>query len=123
MKFANLQQFIKDQGWSFYGIVDTKTVKTALNKHKIIFDRWISHGFQADMNYLERMKDDRFFPENKLSDVKSFIVLGAMYSNRFRMGSELNSNRGNIARYARGKDYHKVLKKRLVLLAHFLKTH
>jgi epoxyqueuosine reductase len=58
------------------------------------------------------MKEDRYHPENKLSDVRSALVLQAWY------GSPEN---GNIARYARGKDYHRVLKKKLLALSDWLK--
>lgn len=105
-----------------YGIVDVDALKTALKRHKVVFDEWISHHFQADMDYLEKMEEDRFDPAKKLPDVKSVIVLGAIYSNG---GSNRSSNRGPngiIARYAAGKDYHKVLKKKLLKLSDYLKS-
>ena len=127
MHMGNLDQFIQNQGWSMYGIVGIDKLKTALEKHKVVFDEWISHHFQADMDYLEEMEEDRFDPERKLPDVKSIIVLGAIYFTESSNGSSDRSpNRsthwGAVARYAVGKDYHRVLKKRLVALADFLKT-
>jgi epoxyqueuosine reductase len=65
------------------------------------------------MGYLETMKDDRYHPENKLPHVQSVIVLQAWYG---------MDEGGGIARYARGRDYHKVLRKRLVTLSDWLKT-
>ena len=109
-----LEEFIKNQGWIMFGIISFEEVRENLKKHEKIFDEWVSHHYQADMDWLERMKEDRFHPENKLPDVKSVIVLGAIYSNG-------GSNGGMIARYARGKDYHKVLKKRLIALSDWLK--
>ena len=113
-----LNQFIQCQGWSFYGITDIKTLDTALRKHQIFFDEWVKKGYEADMHYLERMEEDRFSPENKLPDVKSVIVLGTIYSDG---GSNCRSNGGLVARYARGKDYHKILKKKLIELSDWLK--
>ncbi|MBU1712268.1 MAG: tRNA epoxyqueuosine(34) reductase QueG [Patescibacteria group bacterium] len=110
---AKLRKFIEDQGWSGFGIVPISEVKSALGKHESIFEKWLRQGFQAKMVYLEAMKEDRYHPENKLPDVRSVIVLQAWY------GSDEN---GNVARYARGKDYHKVLKKRLLSLSDWLKA-
>ena len=104
-----------------FGITSFEEIKENLEKHENIFDEWISHHYQADMDWLERMKKDRFHPEHQLPDVKSIIVLGAVYSASLK--SQVSSeSEGEVARYARGKDYHKVLKKRLVELACFLET-
>ena len=123
MNQKDLEHFIKEQGWSFFGIVDIQTVQSALKKHHINFKNWLKKGFQADMDYLSRMEEDRFHPENKLPDVKSVIVLGAMYSNGSPNRSPDRCSNGCIARYAVGKDYHKVLKKKLIKLSDYLKNH
>jgi epoxyqueuosine reductase len=119
---TSLEQFIKEQKWSMYGIVDADTLKTALKRHKVVFDEWISRRYQADMDYLERMEEDRFNPERKLPDVRSIIVLGTSYCGPNCGPASRGPNCGLVARYAVGKDYHKVLKKRLVALSDFLKT-
>lgn len=103
-----------------YGIISIEEAKMALDKHKIIFDEWVSKHYQADMDYLERMKEDRFHPENKLPDVKSIIVLGASYNQDSGVMIHGSDGKGVVSRYARGKDYHKVLKKRLALLSGYL---
>jgi epoxyqueuosine reductase len=118
MKF---EQFIKEQGWSIYGIVGIDELKQALKKHKIVFDEWISRHYQANMDYLVRMEDERFDPTKKLPDVKSVIVLGASYCGS-NCGSNCGSGRGLVAKYAVGEDYHNVLKKRLIDLSDWLKS-
>jgi len=110
---AKLRAFIEDQGWSGYGVVPISEVEVVLKEHEGIFESWLSKGFQADMGYLEAMKEDRYHPENKLPDVQSVIVLQAWYGSK---------KEGGISRYARGKDYHEVLKKRLVALSDWLKA-
>ncbi|PIZ72586.1 tRNA epoxyqueuosine(34) reductase QueG [Candidatus Peregrinibacteria bacterium CG_4_10_14_0_2_um_filter_43_11] len=114
MTFELLKTFIDDQGWNFFGITDFSFLHFNLKKHKKIFELWTQRGFQADMNYLEQMEEDRFHPENKLPNIKSVLVLGAWY------GGNSNSN-SLVARYARGKDYHNVLKKKCVALSDWLK--
>lgn len=145
-----LKEFIVGQGWSGYGVVMVEEVKKALEKHEKVFENWISLGYQADMHYLEVMQEDRFHPEKKLPQVRSVIVLQAWYSSdrsmdRNRMEIELKSNShppqinqseslseinpksirkpfGIVARYAHGRDYHKVLKKKLFSLSEWLKA-
>ena len=109
---AQLKVFIEDQGWSGFGVISIEETEKVLKRHEGVFERWLAKGFQAEMRYLETMKEDRYHPENKLPDVRSVLVLQAWY------GSLRN---GNVARYARGKDYHKVLKKKLLALSDWLK--
>lgn len=118
MHKKDIEKFIKGQGWSTFGIVDFLKIKENLKKHEKIFEKWVKKGFEADMDYLKNMQEDRFNPESKLSDVKSAIVLTANYSNSLKCESQ----EGKIARYAHGKDYHKVLKKKLIELSNSLKS-
>ncbi len=122
MNPKKLEQFIEGQGWSTHGVVSLEEIRKNLKKHEAVFDDWMKRGFSADLDYLERMKEDRFHPENKLADIKSVIVLGAIYSNCGSAPSSRGSNSGVVSRYARGKDYHKVLKKRLIELSDWLKS-
>ncbi len=110
-----LEQFIQGQGWSGFGVIPIAELQKALETHEGIFEKWLKKGFQADMGYLENMKEDRYHPENKLPDIKSVIVLQAWY------GSETDQQSGIVARYARGRDYHKILKKKLIALSNWLK--
>ena len=116
---GSLDEFIKNQGWSLYAVTDIATVKNNLKKHQVIFDEWIKKGYEADMHYLQRMEEDRFNPQNKLPDVKSVIVLGALYKQPAI--SYQQSAKGIVASYARGRDYHNILKKKLLELSDWLK--
>lgn len=118
---TSLEQFIKEQEWSMYGIIGIDEVKLALKRHKVVFDEWISHRYQADMDYLQKMEEDRFHPENKLPDVKSVIVLGALYTDSGLRIPD-SADKGAISKYAVGKDYHKILKKKLIELSDYLKS-
>ncbi len=124
MESFALKQFIESQGWSFYGVVDIATVQVRLDQHRPVFDAWIAKGFHAGMDYLPRMAEDRYHPDHQLPCVKSAIVLAAWYdSDRgANRGADRGPNRGIVARYAAGRDYHKVLKKKLVALADWLKA-
>ncbi len=135
MTESQLEDFIRCEGWSDFGVVSIEEVKQALQKHEGVFEQWLASGYQADMDYLERMQTDRFHPENKLPQVKSVVVLLAVYSSDADGGSsggtdggalqldpQLAQRSGIVARYARGRDYHKVLKKKLISLSKWLKA-
>lgn len=111
----SIGNFIRLQGWTDYGIVSGDDLKAALEIHEGVFERWLERGFQADMHYLETMREDRYHPENKLPEIRSVIVLQAWY------GSEVKQEKGVVARYARGRDYHKILRKKLIALSDWLK--
>ncbi len=123
-----IESFIIEQGWSMFGITSFEEIQKSLKKSEKIFKEWIKKGFEADMDYLKRMEEDRYHPDRQLPDVKSVIVLGAIYSDGGPDGRpNWGSNRGGspigiVARYAVGRDYHKVLKKKLIDLSDFLKT-
>lgn len=121
----NLVSFIKKQGWEDFGIISYQDLILPLEIHKKIFQKWVDHGFSADMGYLKGMEKDRYHPENKLPDIKSVIVLTAWYGTPIEgpMEGPIEgvADRGIIARYARGKDYHKQLKKKLIELSDWLK--
>ncbi|MDH5597367.1 MAG: DUF1730 domain-containing protein, partial [Candidatus Peregrinibacteria bacterium] len=116
---AELKKTIDEEGWASYGVISYGELKRALAQHEGFFERWVAKGYQADMDYLERMKEDRFHPENKLPEIKSVIVLMAWYGVEQKNCSD---DEGRVARYAAGKDYHKVLKKRLLALSDWLEA-
>lgn len=115
----NLDQFIQRQGWESYAVVAISEIQKKLKGHEVFFEKWVKKGFIADMKYLENMKADRFNPVNKLSDIKSAIVLTAWYGPSGESSDEPSN--GVVARYARGKDYHRQLRKKLIELSNWLK--
>jgi epoxyqueuosine reductase len=67
--------------------------------------KFIAEGRNADMKYLENFSD-RVNPQKLLPGAKSIIVIGVNY---FRPDAKLPAGHGRVARYARGRDYHKIL--------------
>jgi epoxyqueuosine reductase len=115
----SLSQLIDAQGWSFHGIVDFESAQSSLDGHRSVFDSWVKKGFHADMDYLPSMAKDRYMPVRKLPEAKSALILAAWY------GYEQNNcsiSLGKVARYAGGRDYHKILKKKLIQLSEWLKS-
>jgi epoxyqueuosine reductase len=78
------------------------------------FDRlreWLRQGFAATMDYMERHGEARRNPSSILPQVRSVVMVGMNYKPADE--DESAPGRGKVARYARGLDYHDVLRDRL----------
>src|SRR5690606_37554670 len=88
--------------------------------HDAVYRAWIAAGRHGGMDYLAREDavEARLDPQQKWPELKSAIVMTMRYATS---GDENASpGRGIIARYARGRDYHKVMKKRQLELLHWI---
>jgi epoxyqueuosine reductase len=78
---------------------------------------FLAEGRQGDMDWLARDPDRRSSPQGLWSEVKSVVVLGTNYAPEDDPLVRLaRRDRAVISVYARNKDYHDVLKKRLKTL-------
>lgn len=90
-----------------------------LERGQAAFERWLAAGYAGDMTYLAE-SGDRSDPRSLLAEAKSVVVVALNYASptltplRARDGRALT---GTVARYARGRDYHQVLRDRLIELA------
>ena len=82
---------------------------------------WLNRGFAGDMEYMHRHGNARQHPSSILPDVRTVIMVGMNYfpgpvgqiSNLMRTEEPPPRFAGRVARYARGKDYHNVVRERL----------
>lgn len=116
-----LAQFIKQQALEL-GFLDCGiTSAEELNeKEQHQFKNWIRSGYQAEMTYLENNLEKRLNPSKLVEGAKSVIVL---LSNYFPEKNFFKLSQPNIAKYSYGKDYHKVIKKKLKLLVKEINAH
>ena len=77
-----------------------------------LYESWIQAGFHGAMEYLKRHTHLKYQPQGLLAEARSLIQVVLPYY-RFRRQEKLTPGQGRIARYGWGRDYHKVLKKRL----------
>jgi len=87
---------------------------------------WLGDGCQADMDWMARSAAKRSDPRAVLEGARTVIALAAHYGTggdedrSCRSGAEAEAlareGRGEISRYARGTDYHRVLEGRLAAL-------
>ena len=79
---------------------------------------WLARGYAGDMIYLHKSAHARADIRNFLPSARSVIVAGAIYNTDQGSGiGGQGSGSVQIARYARGQDYHIVLAERLEQLA------
>jgi len=79
-----------------------------------LFDRlseWLRKGYHGSMAWMERTPEKRADPRHVLPGCRSIISVGVTYLTEHRADEQ--PGYGRIARYAWGKDYHKVLLRRL----------
>lgn len=83
---------------------------------------WLAEGRHGEMAYLAREPERRLDPARVLPGARSIVCVALNYGGR---GEEALANsgpsRGRIARYARGRDYHKVFAAKLRLLEEALR--
>lgn len=85
---------------------------------------WLDAGKHADMDYLTELLDERLDPRVLVPGAKSIVVVADQYAPRADETPPPvapGSAPGRIARYARGRDYHGVIKRRLHRLADALR--
>ncbi len=85
---------------------------------KQLLQTYVKENRQGEMHYLENA-ELRTNPENILPGAKSVIVIAINY---YREKPETPPGHGNIARYAYGRDYHKVLRSILKKLDTYITT-
>src|SRR5947208_2245350 len=92
---------------------------------------WLAQGFAGAMDYLPRHADARRHPASILPEVRSVVMVGMSYHQPEDRGQRTEDRtpdalsfgaRGRIARYARGADYHDVLRERLKRLLAWLQA-
>jgi len=104
-----------DLGFSQIGVSDT----TLTQAEHYLMD-WLQRDFHGDMAYMTRHGTKRSRPEELLPGTLRVICLRMNYLPEPQENMErqlLDSKRGYISRYATGRDYHKLMRKRLQLLA------
>ena len=104
---ALVKEIALDLGFSYCGISKADFLSDEA-KH---LDTWLKRGYQGKMDYLERHFDKRLDPRKLVPGAKSVISLLYNYTPK---KNETDKSPYKIARYAYGRDYHFVIKDKLV---------
>jgi epoxyqueuosine reductase len=78
--------------------------------HREHFDNWLKNGYNANMKWIEKNIEIRFNPKLLLKNAKTIVVV--LLKNETKNDTSLKT-----ARYSRGEDYHKKIRKKLKILA------
>lgn len=111
----SIQQFAAELGFQQIGISNID-----LSKHEQHLNDWLAAGFHGEMDYMSRHGSMRSHPEELVDGTIRVISVRMDY-----LPPELtppqdvlrDKNKGYVSRYALGRDYHKLIRKRLQQLA------
>lgn len=79
------------------------------------YEKWLEKKLYGNMDYLEKHLDLKKHPKKLLESALSIISVGLLYKPQKLLPQD--NLHGTISSYAYGRDYHKVLKQKLKVLA------
>lgn len=118
---ADIRRLALDSGFSGVGITDIQ-----LDAAEIRFIEWLNRGFHGEMRYMERHGSKRSRPDELVPGTVSVISVRLNYmhdAGTRPIHSVLDDpDSAYIARYALGRDYHKLIRQRLQQFANQLQA-
>ena len=89
-------------------------------RHGEYYAEWVEKGMAGEMAYLGRQIEKRQDPGQVLPNARSLVVVAMNYRSPDSDPIPDGTPRGKIAQYARGDDYHDVMKEKLLALLRFI---
>lgn len=113
-----IKQAIKDKGREI-GFDDLRVGPPLDLSDKL--DEWLAKGYNGTMEWLERNPDIRASAKAMWPEVQSVIAVGLNYGPEDNSLPQMkDTSSGYISVYARGDDYHDILKKKLKKLGRWM---
>ena len=112
---ASIKRLGRDLGFAKLGVADT-----SLEEDEALLERWLTAGRHGEMAYMERHGTKRSRPGQLVPGTVRVISARMDYwraDSRDARDVLGDPRTGYVARYALGRDYHKVLRARLQRLA------
>lgn len=116
---VRLKEWARQAGFDRSGVAGVEPVARGG-----VYLRWLEQGRHAGMGYLARRVEARLEPERILEGARSVLCVALQYHplEPPQEGDAVEGTPGNdlwpgVARYARGRDYHNLMGKRLKKLA------
>jgi len=110
MRLDRLEEWAREAGFDAVGVAPAVRAP-----HADAFRAWLDEGCQASMDWLARDPERRCDPAQVLPGARAVIALAMNYYHP-DIPEHDGPARGKIARYARGRDYHNLIAKRLKAL-------
>ena len=114
-----LASLIKTWGYEL-GFAELGFSDTDLDEAESRLSQWLGRGYHGDMDYMQKHGRRRTSPADLVPGTVRIISARMNYQTENRATSEAllrDGNKGYIARYALGRDYHKLMRNRLQKLA------
>src|SRR5690606_15093755 len=92
---------------------------TDLRVQREPFQAWLEKGYQGDMTWLEDNLDKRIHPDELMPGTVRVISVRMNYlpGDTRQIQILKDPQKAYVSRYALGRDYHKLVRKRLAVLA------
>ena len=112
-----IRQWARDLGFADAGITHAST-----GPHAERLQRWLEAGYHGQMGYMADHGDKRYTPDSLVPGTTRVISVRLDYLNAPDNPKQVLTNREKayITRYALGRDYHKLMRKRLATLAKWI---
>lgn len=109
-----IKQWGRELGFQQVGITDTD-----LAAHETHLNRWLDKGYHGEMGFMAKHGTKRTRPEELEPGTQRVISVRMDYLPAEVESAKLlgQPNRAYVSRYALGRDYHKLMRKRLAQLA------
>ncbi|MGH7347800.1 MAG: epoxyqueuosine reductase, partial [Candidatus Rokuibacteriota bacterium] len=101
-------------------------------EHGDALEAWLDAGYAGTMSYLDRGRADRLNPARLLPGCRSVVAVALSYNPGASSPGDGTAGETRatadddgwrpVSRYARGRDYHDVIRPRLVELGEFIRT-
>lgn len=109
LKLHTRTAWVKEQAAAL-GFMDCGVAKASMLENEAHYlEEWLKQGKNGEMSYLENHFDLRTDPRKLVPGAKSVIVLTMNYYPKHNQQKDAPK----LSKYAYGRDYHKVIKKRL----------
>ena len=109
-----LERWAAELGFAQLGVSDIE-----LDQHEAYLQKWLQAGYHGSMDYMERHGEKRARPAELIPDTCRVITLRMDYLAADTQPEAVLEapEQAYISRYALGRDYHKLIRKRLAQLA------
>ncbi|WP_299182533.1 tRNA epoxyqueuosine(34) reductase QueG [uncultured Neptuniibacter sp.] len=110
---ASIKSWAKELGFQQCGITDCD-----LTDEQAHYEEWLAQGFHGEMGYLANHLDKRFTAEQLVPGAQRIICVRMDYLPPDTQALNIleNSATAYVSRYTLGRDYHKLIRKRLTQL-------
>lgn len=110
-----IKHFARELGFDFCGIARARRLEGDARR----LEAWLHQGYHAGMEYMERYFEQRVDPTRLVEGARSVITLLLNYFPH----EHQREDAPRIARYAYGRDYHTVIRKKLNSLLGLIREH